>query len=184
MNLDELKEIYFKDTRCSQIANRLSFSKPNHLLLKGLSGSALEMIIASVSKNEMQSQSNHLIVMRDAEEAAYLQNTLENITQALDIFYFPSSFKNKKNYQLLNSSHVMLRTEALTRISSGGNKKIMVSYPEAIMEKVVLPEKLQNNIIHIKQADEIDVVGSIRFCIRTRAIRHAWRDYGYLFFRK
>jgi transcription-repair coupling factor (superfamily II helicase) len=159
MNLDELKEIYFKDTRCSRIANRLSFSKPNHLLLKGLSGSALEMIIASVSKNEMQSQSNHLIVMRDAEEAAYLQNTLENITQALDIFYFPSSFKNKKNFQLLNSSHVMLRTEALTRISSGGNKKIMVSYPEAIMEKVVLPEKLQNNIIHIKQADEIDVVG-------------------------
>jgi transcription-repair coupling factor (superfamily II helicase) len=159
MNLDELKDIYLNDNRCLQIANRLSFSKPNHILLSGLSGSSLEMIVAAVSKNEMLSQSNHLIIMRDAEEAAYFQNTLENITQALDIFYFPSSFKNKKNYQLLNSSHVMLRTEALTRISSGGNKKILVTYPEAIVEKVVLPASLQRNIIHIKQADLLDVVG-------------------------
>ena len=59
---------------------------------------------------------NHLVILRDAEEAAYFHNTLENITSALDIFYFPSSFKNKKNYRLLNSSHVMLRTEALTKI--------------------------------------------------------------------
>ena len=61
---------------------------------------------------------NHLVVCEDAEAAAYLHNTVESLTGALDLFYFPASFKNKKNYRLLNSSHVMLRTEALTRLSA------------------------------------------------------------------
>ena len=42
-------------------------------------------------------------------------NNLESLTSALDLFYFPSSFKNRKNFKLLNSSHVMLRAEALVR---------------------------------------------------------------------
>ncbi|HXB43390.1 MAG TPA: transcription-repair coupling factor, partial [Puia sp.] len=100
---------------------------------------------------------NHLVICPDAESAAYLHNTIENLTKGLDVFYFPSSFKNKKNYRLLNSSHVMLRTEALTRWSIGGNKKLLVTYPEALFEKVVLPETLSGNIIHIKSGDLLDL---------------------------
>ncbi len=88
--------------------------------------------------------------MRDAEEAAYFHNTIENLTNALDVFYFPSSFKNKKNFHQLNSSHVMLRTEALTKLSAGGNKKVLVTYAEALFEKVVLSKSLSENIISFK----------------------------------
>jgi transcription-repair coupling factor (superfamily II helicase) len=157
MNLDVLLNFYKNDPRCFQIANRTTLSEPQHLLLTGLEGSTLEFIVAALHSNEYLSQTNHLVILRDAEEAAYFHNTIENITNALDIFYFPSSFKNKKNYQLLNSSHVMLRTEALTKIASGGNKKILITYPEAIFEKVVLSKSLSDNIISIKQADELDV---------------------------
>ncbi len=125
----------------------------------------------------MTGQLNHMVVCEDAESAAYLHNTIENLTGALDIFYFPSSFKNKKNYRLLNSSHVMLRTEALTkfaasplrtvgpphdlRVLPGASgvavaKKILVTYPEALFEKVVLPEALSGNIIYIKAGDTVD----------------------------
>jgi transcription-repair coupling factor (superfamily II helicase) len=100
---------------------------------------------------------NHLVILNDAEEAAYFHNTLENLTKAIDLFYFPSSFKNRKNYRLLNSSHVMLRTEALTRFSHEGNKRIMVTYPEALFEKVVLPATLSKHIIRIKTNDTLDV---------------------------
>src|SRR6476661_8502601 len=61
-----------------------------------------------------------------------------------------------------NSSHVMLRTEALTKIAGGGNKKIIVTYPEALFEKVVLSKTLSANIISIKQADELDVNGMLQ----------------------
>ena len=157
MNLDVLMNIYRNDPRCFQIANGLSAPNPSHFHLSGISGSAFEFLVSAIHQQDALSQFNHLIVVRDAEEAAYVHNTLENITQALDIFYFPSSFKNRKNYQLLNSSHVMLRAEALTKIASGGNKKIIVTYPEAVFEKVVLSKTLSDNIISIKQADEIDL---------------------------
>jgi transcription-repair coupling factor (superfamily II helicase) len=100
---------------------------------------------------------NHLIICDDAESAAYVHNTVENLTRAFDLFYFPSSFRNRKNFSLLNSSHIMLRTEALTKLTAGGNKKILVTYPEALFEKVVLPKTLSGNIIYLKNTDVIDV---------------------------
>lgn len=157
MNLDALKAIYRADPRSFQLADRLSFSIPQRITLQNLNGSSKAFAIASVFEHELAASVNHLIVMEDAEEAAYMHNSLENITQALDLFYFPSSFKNKKNYALLNSSHVMLRTEALTKIAAGGNKKIVVTYPEALFEKVVVPNTLSSNIITIKQHENVMV---------------------------
>jgi transcription-repair coupling factor (superfamily II helicase) len=157
MNLDVLMNMYKKDSRIFTIADRILLSKPQHLHLSGLSGSASQFVVASVFNHSLTSQLNHLVILRDAEEAAYFHNTIENITKALDVFFFPSSFKNKKNYQLLNSSHVMLRTEALTKLSAEGNRKIIVTYPEAIFEKVVLSKTLSENIISFKQGEAIDV---------------------------
>jgi len=127
------------------------------IYVKNCLGSSIECIVAAIFGSEQTAHLNHLVVLNDAEEAAYFHNTLENLTNALDIFYFPSSFKNRKNFKLLNSSHVMLRTEALTKISAGGNKKIIITYPEALFEKVVLPNTLNENIIHIKTNDTINL---------------------------
>lgn len=157
MNLELLLKEYANDPRCFTIADRITLSRPQRILLSGLSGSASSFIIAAIAGHPSTSQLNHLVILRDAEEAAYFHNTLENLTGALDLFYFPSSFKNKKNYRLLNSSHVMLRTEALTKIAAGGNKKILVTHAEALFEKVVLSKTLAENIIAIKQADTLEV---------------------------
>ena len=159
MNLEVLQNEYKNDPRCFQIAEQLSFAQPRQIHLKGLQGSASQFVVTAVFNNPVTANLNHLIILRDAEEAAYFHNTLENLSGALDLFYFPSSFKNKKNYRLLNSSHVMLRTEALTKIAGGGNKKIIVTYPEALFEKVVLSKTLSENIISLKQNDTIDLNG-------------------------
>lgn len=152
----ELLAQYQNTPRLFELADKLSFAQPQRLFLNGLRGSAAEFVTAATFLHPSCSQLNHLIVLNDAEEAAYFHNTLENLTGALDIFYFPSSFKTRKNYGLLNSSHVMLRTEALTKIAAGGNKKVLVTYPEALIEKVVVPGKLSSNIIFIKTGDSID----------------------------
>jgi transcription-repair coupling factor (superfamily II helicase) len=157
MNLEMLLKDYANDPRCFQIVDGITLSQPQHIHLKGLQGSSSQFVFSAVFNHPAASQLNHMIILRDAEEAAYFHNSLENLTEALDLFYFPSSFKNKKNYRLLNSSHVMLRTEALTKIAGGGNKKILVTHPEALFEKVVLSKTLAANIISIKQSDTIDV---------------------------
>ena len=175
MNLEVLKKEYADNPRCFQIADRLLLSAPQFLHLAGLYGSAPAFVVDAVFSHPKAAQINHVIILRDAEEAAYFHNTLENITGALDVFYFPSSFKNKKNYRLLNSSHVMLRTEALTKIASNQNftvnKKIFVTYPDALFEKVVLSKSLSENIISIKQAETIDVNGILEKFVNNGFVR-------------
>ncbi len=156
MNLQVLMDKYRNDPRILHLAERIALSPSQRLFLKNLHGSSSQFVIAAVYNHPHTAQLNHLVILNDAEEAAYFHNTLENLTRALDLFYFPSSFKNRKNFQVLNSSHVMLRTEALTKLSTGGNKKVFVTYPEALFEKVVLPKTLSANIIHIKTNDVLN----------------------------
>jgi transcription-repair coupling factor (superfamily II helicase) len=158
MSNEVLLKQYEHSSRLFQLADRLTLSQPQQIVLKNLQGSSSAFVIAAIFKMTVSSQLNHVVILEDAETAAYFHNSLESLTGALDIFYFPSSFKNSKTWQELNSSHVMLRTEALTRLSGGGNKKIIVTYPEALFEKVVLPETLAENMIRLKSGEIIQPV--------------------------
>jgi transcription-repair coupling factor (superfamily II helicase) len=158
MNLGELLEKFKQSSRLFSLADRLTLAQPQRIYTKNLKGSSSGFVTASIFTHPSCSQLNHLFICNDPEEAAYFHNTLENITQALQIFYFPASFKNRKNYKILNSSHVMLRTEALTKFSAGAVNRVgaIVTYPEAIFEKVVVPKAISENIISIKTGDTLD----------------------------
>jgi transcription-repair coupling factor (superfamily II helicase) len=159
MNLQHLTDKFQSNPRLFQIADRITLSQPQHLYLKNLHGSSPEFTVSAIFNHPSTEGLNHLVILNDAEEAAYFHNTLESLTNALDLFYFPSSFKNRKNFKLLNSSHVMLRAEALMRLSNGGNKKLIITHPEALFEKVVLPATLSGNIILIKTNETINLDG-------------------------
>ena len=161
MNEDSLFERLEKSPLLNNLVDRIAMSKHNEIpfqaFLQNLNGSAAAFVLQAIFTNEKTANLNHLVVLSDAEEAAYFFNSIESVTGALDLFYFPSSFKSPHNYSVLNPSHVMLRTEALTKISMGGNKKILVTYPEALFEKVVMAKTLQLNIIQIKTNDHLDL---------------------------
>jgi transcription-repair coupling factor (superfamily II helicase) len=161
MSFRELLEIYQKSPRLFQLADKLSFAEKQKIYLKNLRGSSSQFVAASIFTHSSCSQLNHIFICNDEEDAAYFHNTLENLTEALNLFYFPSSFKNRKNYRLLNSSHVMLRTEALTKFSSQAGERVgaLVTYPEAVFEKVVVPTAISSNMIYIKTNDELDLDG-------------------------
>jgi transcription-repair coupling factor (superfamily II helicase) len=111
MSNEVLLNQYERSSRLFQLADRLTMSKSQHLDLKNLHGSSPAFVIAAIFNHPVTSQLNHLVVFEDAETAAYFHNSLENLTRALISFYFPSSF------------NLLLRTEALTRLSGGGNRK-------------------------------------------------------------
>ncbi len=158
----ELLQLYQHSPRLFQLADRLSFSQPQKIYLKNL-GEVHQFLRQLLFYILPAQQLNHLIVLNDAEDAAYFHNTLENLTGALDIFYFPSSFKTKKNYQPAQfiACDVAYRSADKDCFGSFGracvNKKIIVTYPEALFEKVVVPTTLSSNIIHIKTGDTLNV---------------------------
>jgi transcription-repair coupling factor (superfamily II helicase) len=163
MNEQSLFERFRNSPLLNNLVDRIAVSqlehKPYQVFLQNLQGSTPAFVLQTIFKHPKTTTLNHLVVLNDAEEAAYFLNSIESVTEALDLFYFPSSYKSPHNFSVLNPSHVMLRTEALTKISMGGNKKIIVTYPEALFEKVILPNTLQQNIIQIKTNDTLDLNG-------------------------
>jgi len=160
MNLQTLLDRYLEDTRLKQLAADIAVpGAPKRILLNNVKGSAIAFIVAALRQHlRGKTQGlNHVFVLADKEEAAYFQNDLEQITRALDIFFFPDSFKHSGNYTALNSSHIMLRTEALTRMSNAQQGAMLVTYPEAIFEKVVQPSLLSQNTINIRVNEQLDV---------------------------
>lgn len=156
MNLQVLLGLYQNDIRLKHLAAGISLpNKKVRAYLDNLRGSSINFIAAAIWQS---SDVNHVFILNEKEEAAYFHNDLEQITNALDISFFPDSFKRAGHYNELNSSHVMLRTEALARF--GGNnphKKVLVTYPEALFEKVVNPSTLSGNTISIKVGENLQV---------------------------
>ena len=173
MNEQSLFERFNVSPLLNSLADRIAMSEtqksPFQIFLQHLNGSVPAFVLQTIFTHEKTNQWNHIVVLNDAEEAAYFFNSIESVTEAMDLFYFPSSLKTPHNFNFLNPSHVMLRTEALTKISMGGNKKIIVTYPEALFEKVILPKTLQKNIIQIKTNDSIDL----------NAMMQQFIDYGF-----
>jgi len=156
MNLQVLLDLYHNDIRLKQLAAGVSLPDPKiRVYLDNLRGSAINFVATAIWQ---MSDVNHVFILNDAEEAAYFHNDLEHLTKALDICYFPDSFKRAGNFTELNSSHIMLRTEALTRFSGERvHKKVLVTYPEALFEKVVNPKTLTRNMISIKVSENLQV---------------------------
>ena len=166
MNEHSLFENFQQSPLLNSLADRIAMSqhqpKPLQIFLQNTQGASIAFILQTIFSHPATQHLNHLVVLNDAEEAAYFFNSIESVTDAMDLFYFPSSYKMPHHFGSLNSSHIMLRTEALTKISMGGNKKIVVTYAEALFEKVILPSTLKQNIIQIKTNDSLDVYGLVQ----------------------
>lgn len=154
MNLQSITGIYANDIHVKEIAAGISLREPKlRVNIKNMIGSNFTFLSHAVWKT---AQSNHVFVLPDKEQAAYFQNDFEHISDALDIFYFPDSFKKEGNFHLLNSSNIMLRTEALSKIQDNTHRKVLVTSPEGLFEKVVHHKALTGNMIHIKSGDNLD----------------------------
>ncbi len=155
MDLKDLLELYQADPRMAEIASTIRQTATPRLYLQGLTGSLDAFIASALYQNHPQS---YLFVLENKEEAAYFQNDLKNILKKKDILFFPDSFK--KTGELggnVNKSNVLLRTETLSRLlSTVTTGEIMVTYPEALFEKVVNTQTLSENTLHIKLNESLD----------------------------
>ncbi|GEP95406.1 transcription-repair coupling factor [Chitinophaga cymbidii] len=155
MNLQGVLQLFDRDNRLKSLAAGIALPEPRYFHLTGLSGSAANFVAAHAWGS---TDVNHLIILNDKEEAAYFHNDLEQLTQALDIFYFPDSFKKTGQFQELNSSHSMLRTEALMKLTGqNAHKKILITYPEALWEKVAGNTAYNANMVHVKVGETLKV---------------------------
>ena len=153
MDLEDLLLRYEGDYRTNQLVQGLSMPGPAKIRLEGAAGSLPALIASAIHRH---TSVNHVFILNDAEEAAYFLNDLEGLTRALDLFYFPDSFKKEGDFSQIHSSHILLRTEALLHFSDEQpRRKVLATYPQALLEKVIAPDSFQANLIHIQKGDTL-----------------------------
>jgi transcription-repair coupling factor (superfamily II helicase) len=154
-NLEQLLSKYQSDQRLQTIQNTLEADPYARIRLEGLTGAAESFLIAGLHLNN---PTNHLIIANDKEEAAYLQNNLTGLLQPKPVHFFPDSFKRPQYFEALNSTNVLQRTETINKLTSRATMTdLIVTYPEALFEKVVSPKVLEKSRIEIKIGEEVDV---------------------------
>ncbi|MES2629327.1 MAG: transcription-repair coupling factor [Bacteroidota bacterium] len=127
----------------------------NRVQVKGMVGSGAALVAAAVMEKR---PGVYLFIQHDKEEAAYFMNDLENVNPDVPIVFFPSSYRVPYQSEQTDNANVLLRAETLNRISGGKNLAI-VSYPEALSEKVVTQKHLVKNTLEV----EVDRSYSIDF---------------------
>ena len=122
-----------------------------NLTLKGLEGSLCAILFSQLRINGGKSL---FITMDDEESAAYLYHDIVQLIGEEEVFFYPTSYRRVDNEQK-DAANEVLRTEALDRINSG-NPFVMVSFPEAIAEKVVDSAELSGKTLKLHVGESID----------------------------
>ena len=127
-------------------------SDSQKISLKGLVGSSLSFVISEAFKS---AESPFLLILNDKEEAAYLLNDLEQLIGDKDVLFYPGSYRRPYQIEETDNANVLLRAEVLNRINSRKKPAVIVTYPDALFEKVVTRKELDRNTQKIKLGDEI-----------------------------
>lgn len=155
LKIKDFIKIYKEDAWVQTLAEHL---KPNEDLttrLTGLSGS-LDAVLA-VATYQINKQTC-LFVMHDKEEAAYFQNDLQSLIGEKEVLLFPTSYKRPYQFDETENANILMRAEILNRINhKASTGELIVTYPEALTEKVIQKKALASNTFTAKVGDALDV---------------------------
>lgn len=130
--------------------------------LKGLIGSSFSFVAANAFKS---AEKPFLLIFNDKEEAAYYLNDLEQLVGEKNVLFYPGSYRRPYQIEETDNANVLLRAEVLNRVNSRKKPAIIVTYPDALFEKVVTRKELDKSTLKISVADElsIDFINEVLF---------------------
>lgn len=145
--------IYCADGLIKTVAAGIYAPKNPNLLIKGLSGSFDAVITASTFKLHPL---DYIIVLQDKEEAAYFQNDLQSLL-GKEILLFPMSYKRPYEFAEIENANILMRAEVLNRLAEKTKPEIIVTYPEALSEKVINKRSLASNTFTVKLKEKLEL---------------------------
>ncbi len=153
MSKTTLYKIYENSTKVKQIVESLQ-QPEQKIRLNGLLGSSLSFVVQSIFK---KTEKPFLLILNDKEEAAYYLNDLEQMIGDEDVLFYPGSYRRPYQIEDTDNANVLLRAEVLNRINSRKKPAIIVTYPEALFEKVVTRKELDKNTLKVAVGDKISI---------------------------
>ncbi len=168
MSKQTIVNLYEQSSKLKQIVQLLQTSKTK-LHLQHLAGSSLSFVISNSFK---RLEKPYLLICNDKEEAAYYLNDLEQLlgdknksTSRDDVLFYPGSYRRPYQIEETDNVNILLRSEVLNRINSRKKPAIIITYPDALFEKVVTKRELERNTLklHVGEQISLDFVNEMLF---------------------
>jgi transcription-repair coupling factor (superfamily II helicase) len=125
-----------------------------HLAMDGIAGSGLNFFIAALAETQ---RSSHLVILPQREDAAYCFNDFQHLLEKFNVLYFPSTQKKPYTPDSSNQQQNLLRAEALNTINVSRKPFVVITYPEAITEKVITRKNLLKNTFKVTMGDSLSI---------------------------
>ncbi|MGI4833215.1 MAG: transcription-repair coupling factor [Janthinobacterium lividum] len=132
------------------------------LHLRGLVGSQDAVVAAAA----LHPQHPNVFVLHDRDEAALFMADLRHLLpEGPEALLFPSSYKRPYEFDETENANVLMRAEVLNQVNASrraevaalGVAPLVVTYPEALSEKVINRQSLVQNTFSAKVGDKLDV---------------------------
>ncbi|HOI86425.1 MAG TPA: transcription-repair coupling factor [Lentimicrobium sp.] len=161
MKASQLIELYRKSDAVATIVDICRSKEPFRLSLGGMTGSSPAVAAAAVFAN---SGPLHLFILPEKEEAAYFFNDLENLLGEQEtpfhkkkVLFFPTTYRRPYEIEKTDNINVLSRTEVMKRIGTREGGSLVVTYPEALAEKVVSKAFLKKNTLKLGLGESLSI---------------------------
>lgn len=139
--------MYQSDSLVQNLAEGIRTSASKHIRLKGLSGSLDAVLVAALHRTL---RSTHVVILDDKDLAAAFFSDAQNLLGEKEVFFFPMSYKRPYEYNETENANVLMRAEALNSLSTLSGSQLIVTYPEALSEKVITKSSLIRNTFTVE----------------------------------
>lgn len=154
MIVKDFLQLYKSDGIVQTISQQISIAnKGDQFYIKGLCGALDTVLIAALC----QEKKPFLLVCEEKEEAQYVLNDLQSLLGDTAVMLFPMSHKKPYEWEDVDNANVLMRAEVLNTLSNyHGQILTLITYPEALTDKVINRKSLVKNTLSIRVGDKID----------------------------
>ena len=120
--------------------------------IAGLTQSGISIFISS---GHRKNQKNWLVIVEDKEAAAYIQNDLERFLGKDEALFYPASYRRPYEIEAIDNANVLMRSEVLQQLSESKKPKVIVTYTDALLEKIITKKDFVSQRIDLKTGDQV-----------------------------
>ena len=154
MDIEQLCDILFNKTRRRAVKSLLDDTTVRRVTFYGLAGSSAPMLMASVAND-----SNPALIIGDSlDDAGYIYHDLSRVLGENAVLMLPSGYRRAIKYGQVDPPSQIMRTEALNRWMNDANLKYVVTYPEALAEKVASRDSIDLHTLRLTAGKNVDLV--------------------------
>ena len=154
MDKNQLLKLLASQQNARKVSEVLKRPRFKSLQINGLCCSSVPALFAAL-RQKSKSPMPMLFVLDDEDEAKYFFNDLVQLIAQHQVLFFPSSFRRAIKYNQKDAANEIARTEVLNALNTTDDA-FVVTYPEALAEKVMSKSELNANTLAVAVGEKHD----------------------------